>query len=296
MSQCHYDITYHDFNPTVLFASKLRIEQDGVYHSHNDFTEIAYTLSGKGRYQVEGTVYDMQAGDLIICNPGVHHQNLVVNPKEPAVQFFIGFSNYQFRNMPPDTIQLKDGSHFLRLRFETRQEIAKHCYEILAENEAGQLGKYFMLKAHLMQILLLIVREIMEKKEPQQKGMSFETYNKSYAVKKIITYLNENYEQKISLDQIAHNMYLSPVYISKIFKDETGETPINYLIKIRLEKAKQILEYEQDSSIKSIANQVGYEDVYHFSKLFKKYYGVSPLLYKKTRGGTVGKGQEGDKP
>jgi YesN/AraC family two-component response regulator len=76
-------------------------------------------------------------------------------------------------------------------------------------------------------------------------------------------------------------MYLSPVYISKIFKEETGESPINYLIKIRLEKAKEILVNSGGGSIKSIANQVGYEDVYHFSKLFKKYYGISPLYYKK---------------
>ena len=106
-------------------------------------------------------------------------------------------------------------------------------------------------------------------------------HNKNYAVKQIINYLNENYNEKISLEQIAHNMYLSPVYISKIFKEETGESPINYLIKIRLEKARDILLKSNDNSIKSIANQVGYDDVYHFSKLFKKYYGISPLYYRK---------------
>ena len=101
-------------------------------------------------------------------------------------------------------------------------------------------------------------------------------------MKRIINYLNENYEHKISLDQIAHNMYLSPVYISKIFKEETGESPINYLIKIRLERAKDILSSSCCGSIKSIANAVGYDDVYHFSKLFKKYYGISPQNYRKT--------------
>lgn len=76
-------------------------------------------------------------------------------------------------------------------------------------------------------------------------------------------------------------MYLSPVYISKLFKEETGDSPINYLIKIRLEKAKEVLEGQEPVSIRSVANQVGYEDVYHFSKLFKKYYGISPLNYSK---------------
>ncbi len=280
MCQHQFDITYNDLNPTIFFASKQKMITESVYHDH-DFTELTYILSGKGKYLVEGTIYDVEAGDVIICNPGVKHQNLVVNPKEPTVEFFAGFTDFHFKNMPPNSISLKDGGYVLHTTSEIKQEIARHCYEMLAENEACQAGKYFMLKAHLIQILLLMIRDIYEAQDNNQKGCNFESYNKSYAVKKIINYLNENYENKISLDQIAHNMYLSPVYISKIFKEETGESPINYLIKIRLEKARDILLTSGGGSIKSIANSVGYEDVYHFSKLFKKYYGISPLYYKK---------------
>jgi AraC-type DNA-binding domain-containing proteins len=276
-----YDITYNDFNPTIFFASKQKMWKEDVYHDH-DFTEFTYILSGKGKYLVDGIVYDVEAGDVIMCNPGVKHQNIVVNPKEPTVEFFAGFTDFHFLNMPPNSILLKDGGRVLHTDADTKQEIHRHCYEMIAENTANKAGKYFMLKAHLMQILLLIMRSITEVEDTNQKSCNFESYTKNYAVKKIINYLNENYENKISLDQIAHNMYLSPVYISKIFKEETGESPINYLIKIRLEKAKDILLGSDGGSIKSIANQVGYEDVYHFSKLFKKYYGISPLYYKKT--------------
>lgn len=282
MCSCRYDITYSDFNPTVYFASKMRMLKDGNYHSHDDFTELTYILSGKGKYMIEGVVYDVEAGDMIICNPGVHHQNIVSSREEPTVEFFTGFSDFQFKNMPPNSIVLNNSSFILHLDTESKREVSRICFEMLAENEACQLGKYFMLKAHLMQILLHIIRGILELPDSKQKTCNFETYNKSYAVKRIVNYLSENYEHKISLDQIAHNMYLSPVYISKIFKEETGESPINYLIKIRLEKAREILEDSDNRSIKSIANNVGYEDVYHFSKLFKKYYGVSPLHYRKT--------------
>jgi AraC-like DNA-binding protein len=276
-----FDITYYDFNPTIFFASKQRMLKEAIYHDH-DFTELTYILSGKGKYLVEGIIYDVEAGDIIMCNPGVKHQNIMVNPKEPTVEFFAGFTDFHFKNMPPNSIVLKDGGYVLHTNSDTKQEISRHCYEMIAENTANQVGKYFMLKAHLIQILLLMVRDITEIEDTSQKGCNFESYNKNYAVKKIINYLNENYENKISLDQIAHNMYLSPVYISKIFKEETGESPINYLIKIRLEKARDILLNSDSGSIKSIANSVGYEDVYNFSKLFKKYYGISPLYYKKT--------------
>ncbi len=75
-------------------------------------------------------------------------------------------------------------------------------------------------------------------------------------------------------------MYLSPVYISKIFKEKTGDSPINYLIRVRLSKAREMLT-EGRGSIRSISAMVGYDDVYHFSKLFKKHYGVSPMYYRK---------------
>ncbi len=281
MCDTQYDLTYNDLNPTVLFASKMKMQFEDKYHAHKDFTELTIILSGKGRYYIEGTTYDVEAGDILICNPGERHRNLIVNKEEPTVEFFTGFFGYHFKNMPPERIELKDGGHLLRLSSDAKREVMKQCYEMVAENEAGQVGKYFMLKARLIEILMLMMREIVDQPKNRQKGCNFESYNKSYAVKRIVNYLNENYEQKISLDQIAHNMYLSPVYISKIFKEETGESPINYLIKIRLEKAKDILEHAEGGSIKSIANEVGYDDVYHFSKLFKKYYGMSPQNYRK---------------
>lgn len=275
-----FDIVETDFNPTIFFACKSRMVKGSECHSH-DFAEITYILSGKGSYMVADQVYQVQSGDIIICNPGVKHQKLETNIQEPTIEFFTGFTDFQFRDMRPNSIELKNGGCLLRTSVETKQEIAKHCYAMLAEQESCKIGKYFMLKAHLIQVILLILRE-MEPTRDQQIGCRFDSYNHNYAVKKIISYLNENYNEKISLEQLARNMYLSPVYISKIFKEETGESPINYLIQIRLEKAKEILELGDERSIKHIANSVGYDDVYHFSKLFKKYYGVSPLYYKKS--------------
>lgn len=275
-----YDITYNDFNPTVFYVSKVKPTTEGIYHDH-DYAELSYILSGKGRYLIEGKEYEVEAGDLVICNPGVMHTHIVVNPKEPTIEFIAGFTDFQFKNMAPNSIELKDNGCIAHMSSKLKQEISMHCYSMIAEKESNQIGRYFMFKAHLMQMLLLIMREILDVKKTDQKGCNFESHNKSYVVNRIINYLNENYESKISLEQIAHNIYLSPVYISKIFKEETGESPINYLIKIRLEKAKDILLNSNNGSIKSIANQVGYDDVYHFSKLFKKYYGVSPLYYKK---------------
>ena len=65
-------------------------------------------------------------------------------------------------------------------------------------------------------------------------------------------------------------MYLSPFYISRLFKNEVGDTPINYLISLRMKEAEQLLLAQPDASVQDIAKSVGYEDAYHFSKVFKK--------------------------
>ena len=101
-------------------------------------------------------------------------------------------------------------------------------------------------------------------------------------VEQILNYFEDHYNEKVSLDRIAENMYLSPFYISKIFKSETGDTPIRHLINIRLEKAREILLEEKDKSIQEVAACVGYDDAYHFSKLYKKHFGVSPSQTRRT--------------
>jgi AraC-like DNA-binding protein len=279
MCDCRFDITYNDLNPTVLFVSKGKMTKDSRYHNH-DFTEITFIMSGNGQYFVEGNTYEVHAGDLILCNSGINHNNIVLNEKEPTLEFFVGFTDYHFKNMPGNMISLKNGDYIMHTDSKLRQELFKCCCAMLAENETNQVGKYFMLKAYLIQFLLLIIRQNTEPVKPQE-SYHFDSHYKSDVVHQIISYLDAHYSEKISLDAIAQNMYLSAVYISKIFKDETGESPINYLIKIRLEKAKEMLISAEADSIKKIANQVGYEDVYHFSKLFKKYYGMSPLHYRK---------------
>ncbi len=279
MSETLSDISYRELHPTILYCSRVKDARLSSYHSHSNI-EIAYILSGTGRYLVDGVNYDVKQGDLLICNPGVMHQSIVTNPSDQTLEFVVGLTDIHFLNMPENTIELPGGVHLLSLNSEYKREISRCCYEIMEENVSTQPGRYYLIQAQMMKILILIFRTIVGTNTHESVSMAFESYSKGYVVKKIVQYLNENYSQHISLDQIAHNMYLSPVYISKIFKEKTGDSPINYLIKIRLNKAREMLK-EDKGSIKTIASLVGYDDVYHFSKLFKKHYGISPLNFRK---------------
>lgn len=267
-------------DPTFLFTCRgTRQVDEANYHSH-DYIEMAFILSGAGKYRINDVTYEVAEGDLLILNPGFKHQALVSDSAHPFTEFFVGFSDVHFHTCEQNHLPLPNGSPVCRTAGELRQKLFKLCTSMAAENEVCRFGRYFMLKSYLIQMLLLIIRE-QTNPVKIRTGCSFESVNKSYVVEQIATYFEEHYSEKISLDQIAENMYLSPFYISKIFKSETGDAPIRHLINIRLEKAKELLEEGNPGSIQEIASMVGYEDAYHFSKLFKKRYGIAPSRARK---------------
>ena len=273
-----------EMDPTFLFTWKgTRTAVEEAYHCH-DIIELAYVMSGTGRYRIEGQVYNVSEGDLLIFRPGVHHQALYVPEAEvPATEFFVGFCDVHLPGSEPNDVPLPGGGYIFHTSGELRQRIFRICSSMEAESNLCWQGRYFMLKAYLMQLLLLILRE--QSPIPQaMKGYSFESVNKKYVVEQIVNYFEDHYSEKISLDTIAENMYLSPFYISRIFKSETGDTPIRHLIHIRLERARELLVQDREMSIQEVAAAVGYEDAYHFSKLFKKHYGKSPSQIRKESG------------
>lgn len=277
---CYKNELIEDLNPTFLFVwTGTRTCDEKCYHSH-DHIEMDFILSGNGRYHIDEKYYDVKEGDLIIFNPGVKHQSLVSDSVNPATEFFVGLTDVQFKGLPKNHLLLPDENFILHTKGDFRQQLFKLCTSMAAENSVCHQGRYFMLKAYVMQMLLLLIREQTQPVEILHKGCSFDSTNKKYVVSQIVNYFEDHYAEKISLDQIAENMYLSPFYISKIFKSETGDAPIRHLINIRLEKAKELLESGWSGSIQSVAAEVGYDDVYHFSKLFKKKYGIPPSKLK----------------
>lgn len=275
MCEKRAEIVIEDLNPTFLFTWKGRREQDEKsYHSH-DYLEIAFMMSGSGQYRIDGVIYDVSEGDVILINPGTMHQGLVKDVQNPTTEFFVGASDFSFKGLEKNTMPLPPEGCILHTTGEFRQKLFKLCASMEAENSIRWQGRYYMMKTCLMQMMLLLLKQQMEPEEIQA-GWAFESVNKKYVVEQIVNYFEDHYAEKISLDQIAENMYLSPFYISKIFKSETGDTPIRHLINIRLERARELLLAGFPGSISEVAEQVGYEDAYHFSKLFKKRYGIPP--------------------
>lgn len=271
---------FEELNPTFLFTWKGVGNRDDSYHSH-DYLELIVVMSGCGKYRIEGEIYNVKEGDVLLLNPSDKHQALPLEAAEtPSREFIIGFHDVQMHGYEKNYLPLAGGRNIIHTSGELKQRILKICTSMEAENTVDKQGRYYMLKAYLMQLLILLLREQTEPMKDCQ-GRSFESINKKYVVEQILNYFEDHYNEKVSLDRIAENMYLSPFYISKIFKSETGATPIRHLINIRLEKAREILMEDQNMSIQEVAACVGYDDAYHFSKLYKKHFGVSPSYTRK---------------
>ena len=89
----------------------------------------------------------------------------------------------------------------------------------------------------------------------------------------------ENYSKDISLDEVSGKVDVSPYYFTRLFKEETGETFLEYLTKLRMDKAKELMK-DQSISVKDICTRVGYADPNYFSRIFKKAVGMTPTEYR----------------
>lgn len=107
-------------------------------------------------------------------------------------------------------------------------------------------------------------------------GASVESEKAIYKAKE---YIARRYMSEIGLNDVAEKVGLSAAYFSRLFKQETGENFIDYLIKVRMEKAKKLLE-ETTAQAKEIGEKVGYKKGKYFGKLFKNYTGYTPTEYR----------------
>ncbi|MDI4643562.1 response regulator [Cohnella hashimotonis] len=99
-------------------------------------------------------------------------------------------------------------------------------------------------------------------------------------IAEIKAYVTENFDQPISLADLSSRFYISPIYLSQIFKQKTGETYVSFLAKVRIGKAKELLE-RTDLKVYEICQRVGYSDTQYFARLFEKWTGLKPTEYRK---------------
>ncbi|HBF39224.1 MAG TPA: DNA-binding response regulator [Firmicutes bacterium] len=96
----------------------------------------------------------------------------------------------------------------------------------------------------------------------------------------ILQFIRENFAQEINLNSLAKNFNFNASYLSKLFKKYYAETPVRYLLNLRIHEAKHLLRSQPELGIKAIGELVGYPDPFYFSRIFKHITGKSPSEFR----------------
>ncbi|MBN2899247.1 MAG: response regulator [Clostridia bacterium] len=155
-------------------------------------------------------------------------------------------------------------THYINMS-ETMEDSSKTYTDILGSDSISDL-------THILETVILSAID----------KLSYLSSQDNYIIKKIMRHLESNYDHQIKLNDLAELAHVNSSYLSRLIKQETGSTLTEILTKIRIDKAKELLELGHMKTYE-IAIKVGIEDPAYFSQVFKKYTGLSPSEFKKIR-------------
>ena len=225
-------------------------------------------LSGKGKLKYEGVNYELGAGDCVFidCRKAYSHStsnNLwslqwchFYAPSLPAV-----YEEYKERGGRP--VFHPDDLTPFRLLLTDLYNLASSSDYIRDMQINEKLGS-----------LLTLLME--QSGHPESVTVS----RKRMELVEIKNYLDEQFTEKIMLEELAEKFFINKFYLSKIFKETYGTTVNNYLISKRITRAKQLLRFT-DMTVDEVGVAVGMGDANYFSRMFRKVEGISPREYRK---------------
>ena len=144
-----------------------------------------------------------------------------------------------------------------------------------------------------VEIVIKSLREMLVKKidigiTSRKIESDFKVWKKSTAYNSVVdeikVYIQNNLTKKLDMEEISRNAKMSYGFLSKVFKIRTGLRVSDYLMSVRMEKARKMLINNRELNISEIGVQSGFKDPLYFSRVFRKANGLAPLEYRKTKG------------
>jgi len=230
---------------------------------------IHFILSGKGTFKCGQKLYNLGAGDAFLICPD-HVTYYEADMEDPWHYIWVGFNGVKV----PKIIHNAGLSYDNPLFYYDTDDFFKDIIEKMASFTK------FSLKTDLSRLsyLYLFLSKLIEI-APKPNTVSVYDSNIERYVKSAIDYIEVNFCYNISVNSLAAYIGISRKYLCTIFKNILGQTPIEYIIKTRMEKACHFLT-NHDLSIAEVSTSVGYSDQFVFSKQFKKIIGQSPSYYR----------------
>lgn len=243
-----------------------------VMHSNEQYSELVLVLSGSGEYFIDGKLYPVQPGDLVVFNPGVAHDQRIA-PGVAQTSYGLALTGFTFAGCQPNSLLPGECNPVLSCgdSFEAIRAIMQALQLYLAKALPGSE----VVVHHLTQSLVAQVRALAD----QQPGEQAEQKNEIPLATRVREYLDENFCEDISLQSLSEKFNISSYYLAHIFKDQFGYPPLQYILRRRIGLAQTLLITTQ-YPVGEIGARVGYYNPSHFNLIFTKNVGISPRKYR----------------
>ncbi|WNR46316.1 AraC family transcriptional regulator [Paenibacillus roseipurpureus] len=255
-----------------------------AFHTH-DATEIMYTIQGVCDVEMDRTpdqtdTVRLKKGEFILLDANVPHR-LIVGDDEPCRMLNCEFRFAAQQGLMPSIQQLASNESQLASLLEVEtpylvlrdpDEVYHVMKSVVLELDKGQERSETMVQLLLAQLLIRIARL-------QRETVSGRLIQSEFYVRQSMDYMLQNYDREIQVKDIALAVNLHPGYLQRVFKAVTGQTLVQYLTAIRMEKAQMLL-LETDIPISDISEYVGIGSRQYFHMLFKAHTNTTPTEYR----------------
>jgi len=263
----------------VLFSGREQTQPGhNVGPQVHDYFLVHHVLSGKGTFQCMGRTYELAGGDSFFIFPGELFR-YTADGEQPWLYRWIGFRG----DRAEELLSALDISRHQPVARPVRHRRAGALFgqmeRLLAEGRPG-------CELRSGGLLRLLLAEYERNSETRSNGSGASQSMMEQQVERTMRWLTLQYSQSVSIEEMSRSLGYNRTHLSKMFKQHTGMTPMHFLLKIRMERAKLLL--RESLTVEQVAASVGFADPLYFSKQFRKWFGRSPTEYRNdTYGRTI---------
>lgn len=249
--------------------------------------EISFVKSGEGVYYVNGQVFPMQKGDIILFNnlePHAWHATSLEPMVQPVFVFnpaliWSGQENlFDYEYLKPFYGNCSNFTNKLPCGHPITEKIYGILNFILEECNEKPPAYHLMIKAKLLEIMTYLIRHFQS--DEKKAELAATRKQKLLRLQDVVKYVNHHFADIIRIDDVAGLAHMNTNYFSSFFKNVMGVSFTDYLTKLRVSKAVQQME-ESGETNTVIAFACGFNSMSNFYRAFKKFMGVSPAHYHK---------------
>lgn len=238
-------------------------------HVHN-YTELFYIVGGQGQFSIDDELFPVKADQLVIVNPNIAHTEVSFDA-HPLEYIVIGIEGLEL------SVDGNNGGRFCIFSFSKDNHALTYMQHILQEMQAREPHHQTLCQAYMEILVVQLMRDASFSGTP----VSADPVN-SRQCTMIRRYIDSHYKEPLTLDLLAEKANVNKYYLSHIYKEAYGISPISYMISCRIQEGKRLLA-DTDLSLSQITGILGFSSASYFSQSFRKAEGISPVEYRKSR-------------